>query len=141
MSENSCEYEIANAACAAALFASEPMKPSISSPPMFIAMPCTPLGSPKRNSERMIDQSGAKPPCRGNDTTHPPRHSLYSAYSATTPDAIDVPIAAPFVPYDGMGPRPRMSTTFRAMLSSVVATPSTIGVRASPAERSAPPSM
>ena len=39
MSEKSCEYETANAACAAALCASEPMNESISTPPMFIAMP------------------------------------------------------------------------------------------------------
>src|SRR6187551_3382318 len=110
------------------------MNPSMNSPPMFIAIPCTPLGSPNRNSDRMIDQSGAKLPWRGNDTTQPPRQSLNSAYTATIPDEMHVPIAAPFVPYDGMGPSPRMSTTLSAMLSSVLVTPSTIGVRASPAE-------
>jgi len=71
--------------------------------------------------------------------------ALRSAGDARTPMvlgiAMTVPIAAPLVPNDGMGPKPRISTTFSAMLSSVVAIPSTIGVRASPAERSAPPSM
>ena len=39
ISENSCEYEMANAACAAALCGSEPMNASISTPPTFIAIP------------------------------------------------------------------------------------------------------
>src|SRR6185369_914007 len=52
-----------------------------------------------------------------------------------------VPIAAPFVPNDGIGPRPRISTIFKSRLSTVNAMPSIIGVRASPAERNAPPSM
>ena len=39
MSENSWPYETANAACAAAPCASDPMNDSISTPPMFIAMP------------------------------------------------------------------------------------------------------
>src|SRR5436190_54504 len=57
------------------------------------------------------------------------------------PLAMLVPIAAPLVPNAGIGPSPRMSTTLNAMLSAVSASPSIIGVRASPAERSAPPSM
>ena len=52
-----------------------------------------------------------------------------------------MPIAAPFVPNAGIGPNPRMRMMFRTMLSAVITTPSTIGVFASPAERSAPPSM
>ena len=52
-----------------------------------------------------------------------------------------VPIAAPAVPYEGMGPSPRISTTLHTMLSAVITKPRIIGVRASPAERSAPPSM
>ena len=89
----------------------------------------------------MIVQSGASAlPC-GNRTTHPPRMSFHRQYTPTTPDAIDVPIAAPTVPYAGIGPSPRMSTTLSAMLSSVIETPRTIGVRASPADRSAPPIM
>ena len=39
MSENSSLYDTANAACAAALCASDPMNDSIKTPPMFIAMP------------------------------------------------------------------------------------------------------
>ena len=89
----------------------------------------------------MIVQSGPKPWPRGNDTTHPPRQSLFNAYNATRPDEMHVPMAAPVVPNLGIGPSPRMSTTFNRMFSMVVAIPSTIGVRASPAERSAPPSM
>ncbi len=52
-----------------------------------------------------------------------------------------MPIAAPIVPNAGIGPIPRMRITLSTMLSAVIAMPSTIGVRASPAERSAPPSM
>ena len=39
MSENSCEYPIANAACAAAPIATDPMNASINVPPTFIAIP------------------------------------------------------------------------------------------------------
>ena len=39
MSEKSCVYEIANAACAAAPAATDPMNASSNTPPMFIAMP------------------------------------------------------------------------------------------------------
>ena len=58
-SEKSWVYDTANAACAAALCASEPMNASRNTPPMFIAMPWMPAGRPKRNSDRMIAQSGA----------------------------------------------------------------------------------
>ena len=62
-----------------------------------------------------------------------------------TPDtselASDVPIAAPRTPNAGIGPQPGIRTTLKAMLRSVIAMPSRIGVRASPAARSAPPSM
>jgi hypothetical protein len=34
------------------------MKRSMNTPPTFIAMPCTPVGSPKRKSERMMVKSG-----------------------------------------------------------------------------------
>ena len=40
------------------------MKRSSITPATFIAMPCTPVGSPKRNSERMIVQSGRQSMCR-----------------------------------------------------------------------------
>ncbi len=52
-----------------------------------------------------------------------------------------VPMAAPRVPSAGMGPRPGISTTLNATFSTVMRMPSRSGVRASPAERSAPPSM
>ena len=52
-----------------------------------------------------------------------------------------VPMAAPAVRYAGIGPSPRISTTLQTMLSAVRTKPMTIGVRASPAERSAPASM
>ena len=58
--------------------------------------------------------------------------------TATSPLAMAVPIAAPVVPNDGMGPSPRMSTTFSTMLSAVINAPRRSGVRASPAARSAP---
>ncbi len=35
------------------------MNRSSSTPAMFIAMPCTPVGRPKRNSDRMMVKSGA----------------------------------------------------------------------------------
>ena len=78
--------------------------------------------------------------CR-KETTHPPRHSFAIAYNVSSPDAVHVPIAAPAVPKAGMGPRPRISTTLKTMFSTVSAMPRRIGVRASPAERSAPASM
>ena len=53
-----------------------------------------------------------------------------------------MPIAAPGVPNEGIGPSPRISTTLKHDVAAPsVATPRIIGVRASPAERSAPPSM
>ena len=52
-----------------------------------------------------------------------------------------VPIAEPRVPNAGIGPSPRINTMFRTRFSTVIVRPSNIGVRASPAERSAPPSM
>ena len=141
MSEKSCEYDTANAACAAALCASEPMKASMRTPPTFIAIPWMPVGRPKRNSERITVQSGPKPCPRGKRTTQPPPHSFHSAYTATSPEAITVPIADPVVPKAGMGPSPRIRTTLSTRFSSVMATPRIIGVLASPAERRAPPSM
>ena len=52
-----------------------------------------------------------------------------------------VPIAEPRVPNAGIGPSPRISTMFSTRFRAVMAMPSTIGVRASPAERSAPLNM
>ena len=58
----------------------------------------------------------------------------------TTPAAITVPIAAPAVPNAGIGPKPRMRTTLNTRFRTVKAIPYRSGVRASPADRSAPPS-
>ena len=54
---------------------------------------------------------------------------------------MQVPIAAPAVPNAGIGPSPRIKITLSPAFRTVIATPSTIGVRASPAARSAVPSM
>ena len=48
-----------------------------------------------------------------------------------------VPIAEPSVPNAGIGPSPRIRMTLNTRFSTVIAMPSTIGVRASPADRSA----
>jgi hypothetical protein len=70
-----------------------------------------------------------------------PVHSRHSAMPATTPPASTVPTAAPAVPSAGIGPQPGIRTTFRPMFSAVIAMPRIMGVRASPADRSAPLSM
>ena len=70
---------MAKAACAAALCSSEPMKRSSSTPPMFIAMPCTPVGRPKRNSDRMMLQSSVQFIPRDNRMTVSPRNRCHSA--------------------------------------------------------------
>ena len=106
ISENSWVYETLKAAWAAALWATDPMNASMNTPPTFIAMPWIPVGSPNRNKERMIPQSGPQPLPRGNDTTHPPLSSFHSAYNPSSPDASEVPIAAPAVPKAGRGPSP-----------------------------------
>ena len=54
---------------------------------------------------------------------------------------MQVPIAAPLVPNDGIGPSPRISKMLNRRLSTVMLMPSVIGVRASPAERNAPLNM
>ena len=84
MSEKSCVYDTANAACAAALCASEPMNASISTPPMFIAMPWMPVGRPNRNSERMIVQSGPKPPS-ARESRRPSRRATASTARRARP--------------------------------------------------------
>ena len=101
---------MAYAACAAALCSSEPMKRSSSTPPMFIAMPCTPVGKPKRNSDRMIAQSGRQSMWREKWITQSPRNRCHSAYTLTSPDAMAVPSAEPAVPSAGIGPKPRISS-------------------------------
>ena len=66
-----------------------------------------PVGSPNRNSDLMMVQSGPKPwPC-GNPTTQLPRQSFQNAYTDTISEAITVPIAEPTVPNAGIGPNPR----------------------------------
>ena len=89
----------------------------------------------------MTRQSGANDMVRENRTTRLPEKSSQRAAAAVSPPAIAVPIAAPTVPNAGIGPSPRMSTTFSTTFSTVMATPSRSGVRASPAARSAPLTM
>ena len=103
------------------------MNRSSSTPPTFIAIPWTPVGSPKRNSERMIVQSGRQPMPRGNGTTQPPVHRASRSRTAADEraDASTVPIAAPAVPNAGIGPSPRIRITLKTMFSTVIATPST----------------
>ena len=57
------------------------------------------------------------------------------------PAEITVPMAAPAVPKAGMGPRPRMRITLKTMFIPLMRIPRRRGVRASPAERNAPPVM
>ena len=57
---------------------------------------------------------------------------------AVNPLAIAVPIAAPSVPNAGIGPKPGIKIMLRMTFPTVIATPSRSGVRASPADRSAP---
>ncbi len=110
-------------------------------PATFIAMPCTPVGRPKRNSERMIVQSGRQSEWRESLITSRPLNNWYSAYALTALDAITVPSAEPAVPRAGIGPTPRISATLRIRFNTVMVTPSRSGVRASPAARNAEVSM
>src|ERR1041385_4495815 len=57
------------------------------------------------------------------------------------PAVMHVPIAEPRVPKAGIGPTPTIRTTLSARFTTVITMPRRIGVRASPAERNAPPSM
>ncbi len=108
---------------------------------MFMATPWKPAGRPNRNSWRMIFQSGRKLMLRLSATTHRPENNAHVAYTVMIPPAITVPMAAPAVPKAGIGPNPTMRVTFSTMLRTVITIPRRRGVRASPAERSAPPSM
>ena len=74
-------------------------------------------------------------------TTSRPVQSIQTATADTLLLAMTVPIAAPRVPNAGIGPAPLMNTTFKQKLRTVIAIPRRKGVRASPAARSAPPSM
>ncbi len=100
-----------------------------------------PAGSPNRNSARMIVKSGRRGIARSNCTTSRPENSSHNPAADTEMLAIAVPIAAPFVPNAGTGPAPLISTTLSTKFSTVRAMPRRSGVRASPAARSAPPSM
>ncbi len=117
------------------------MKRSSITPPTFIATPWMPAGSPKRNSARMTEKSGRNDMERGNCTTSWPENIIQMATPETSVVAMTVPMAAPCVPKAGIGPAPRMNTMFRHMLSTVMMAPRRSGVRASPADRSAPPTM
>ena len=72
-----------------------------------------------------------------NRTTSDPEKSSRRNAAAVSPLAIAVPIVAPTVPNAGIGPSPRISTTFSRMFSTVMAIPSRNGVCASPAARNA----
>src|SRR6266567_8294433 len=82
-----------------------------------------PVGKPNLKIDLMIVRSGAKLPPRGNETTHPPLHNFQNEYSARIPDAVHVPIAAPAVRKEGIGPSPRISTTLKMMFITVRAMP------------------
>ena len=118
------------------------MNRSSITPATFIATPWMPAGSPKRNSDRMIVEVRAA--ATSSLEVHD-EHARARAARAPTADtvmlAMAVPIAAPRVPNAGNGPAPLMNTTLSTKLRTVIAMPSRSGVRASPAARSAPPSM
>src|SRR5207245_814965 len=107
----------------------------------FIATPWTPVGRPKRNSARMMAQSGRQSIPRCHVTGSRPENSRYPATLLTTMPATAVPTAAPAVPNRGNGPRPVMNATLHAMFRTVRRIPSRSGVRASPTARKAPPTM
>ena len=117
------------------------MKRSRITPPTFIATPWIPVGSPNRKSWRMTTGSGRQSSPRWMWITQRPPNRNPAAATVTIPAAITVPMAAPFVPNAGIGPNPRIRITLIATLRMVIAMPSRSGVRASPAERNAPPSM
>jgi len=107
---------------------------------MFIATPCTPAGRPNRKSDRMMPQSGAYEDL-GKPTTRRLVSSIHSATPLARPAASTVPSAAPRVPRAGIGPRPRIRMTLKTTFRPVIHSPKRIGVRTSPAARSAPPNM
>src|SRR5213593_1964391 len=117
------------------------MKRSSNTPATFIAIPWTPVGRPKRNSARMMPQSGRQSMPRCHTTGSRPDSNRYTAVPLMTSPATVVPTAAPAVPRRGRGPRPVMNATLHAMFNTVRRIPRRIGVRASPAARSAPPTM
>ena len=116
------------------------MKRSSSTPATFIATPCTPAGKPNLNSDRMILRSGRFGTPRKLTTTRPVAISQTPTPDASA-EAIEVPSAAPWTPKPGIGPRPRISTMFSATFRPIIHSPMRSGVRASPADRSAPATM
>ena len=117
------------------------MNRSSMTPATFIATPWIPAGSPKRNSDRITVKSGRQRHCPREvhhepaGEEHPDRDSRHMMLAMT------VPIAAPWVPYAGIGPAPLNEHHVQQKLRTVIAIPRRKGVRASPAARSAPPSM
>ena len=80
MSEKSCEYETANAACAAALCASEPMNDEHehAADVHRDALNARRQAEPEqRSDDRPVGPESVL--SRGNETTHPPRQSFHSA--------------------------------------------------------------
>ncbi len=132
ISEKSSVYPTAKAACAAALCSSDPMKRSSRTPAMFIAMPWTPVGSPKRKSDRMMPKSGFRSIPRWKWITESGAKNRQIPIAAASVLLATVPNAAPSVPNRGM----RM--TLNRTVSAVIATPRRSGVRGSPAARKAP---
>ncbi len=59
------------------------MNRSMNTPPTFIAMPWTPVGSPNRNSDRMIVRSGFRSMPRSKWMTDPGRVRYHMPYSET----------------------------------------------------------
>ena len=117
------------------------MNRSMNTPPMFIAIPCAPAGSPNRNSWRITVQSGRQFIPRCQWTTSRPEQIRYNAQPLAMKLAIELPIAAPAVPKRGIGPSPRIRITLKTTFSTVSARPRRSGVRASPAARNAPLTM
>ena len=86
----------------------------------------------------MIAQSGMNDIFLEKRITNRPENSSTRKAMAVSPLAIAVPIAAPNVPKLGIGPSPRIKITLSAMFMAVMNIPRRRGVRASPADRSAP---
>ena len=80
-------------------------------------MPCTPVGSPNRNSDRMIVMSGRRLMPRSKWITEPGRVRHHKPYSDTSELLAIVPMAAPTVPIRGI------STTLKAMVRNVIHRP------------------
>ena len=86
---------------------------------MFIATPCSPVGRPKRNSERMIVQSGASGMRRENQIGVRLANSSPSPMTPAATLLVTAPTAAPRTPRRGNGPMPVISTTLSATCVTV----------------------